>query len=103
MKFKTTRKQMQNNYSKVINVGYCTLQNLLNYESPMAYSCGVDGWNGDYYEVDNVLIATGYRGLPATTCDNYSYDLAREYDDKAQGKSREERTELLKEFINKVR
>ena len=38
MKFKTTQKAIRANYPTVISVPYCGLQNLLNYESPVAYT-----------------------------------------------------------------
>jgi hypothetical protein len=102
MKFKTTKKNMEQNYSRIANVGYCTLQNLLNYESPIAYSSGTYGWNGDYYEVEGVLIATGYRSLPKTTLEGFTYDIAREYDKKAIGTTKKERDILISEFVKAI-
>lgn len=100
MKYKTTAKELKQGYYKIIESGYCDLQHLLHYESPVAYSIGVYGWNFDVYEVDGVAIATGYRGMPSKNADNYSYDIIRKYDNLAQGKTKEEREALLKEFIN---
>lgn len=100
MKYKTTAKALKAGYYKIISAGYCDLQHLLDYRSPIAYSAGVYGWNFDVYEVDGVCIATGYRGMPSKNADNYTYNLIRAYDDKAQGKIAEEREALLKEFVN---
>ena len=61
MKFKTTQKAINNAYRKVIRIGYCELQDLLRFESPDAYTCGVYGWNADIYTFGNVAIVTGYR------------------------------------------
>lgn len=44
MKFKTTQKEIRSNYPTVISVPYCGLQNLLNYESPVAYTVRREGW-----------------------------------------------------------
>lgn len=98
MKYKTTAKELKNGYFRIIAVGYCELQALLNYESPRAYTCGVYGWNFDVYHVDGVAICTGYRGMPNkhTKAD---YNLIREYEAKAQDKTREERLALLSEFV----
>lgn len=61
MKFKCTKRDIMANYDKVIKVGYCDLQNLLKYESPIAYTAGVYGWNADIYDFGGVAIVTGYR------------------------------------------
>ena len=60
------------------SVGYCDLQNLLNNHSPIAYTCGVYGWNFDVYEVYGVTICTGYRGMIGPSCKG-----VREYEEKA--------------------
>lgn len=102
MKFKTTAKALREGYYTIISAGYCELQNLLSYESPIAYSAGVYGWNFDVYVFDGVAIATGYRGMPSQN-DRNDYALAREYDAKAQGKTAEERRKLIAEFIQKAK
>lgn len=101
MKYKTTAKAIRDGYYTIISASYCSLQTLLNYESPIAYSAGVYGWNFDVYEFDGVAIATGYRGMPSQNS-KADYNLIREYDEKAHGKTREERGELIKEFIQKA-
>lgn len=63
MKFKTTKKNMRENYYHIIGVGYCDLQHLLAYENPIAYSTRTEGWACDYYEVNGVLLSTGYAPL----------------------------------------
>ena len=84
MKFKTTVKNIKENYGKnlILEIGYCDLQNLLTYDSPKAYTCGVYGWNFDLYEINGVAICTGYRGMPAGK--NFDYSLVHKYDDKAR-------------------
>ena len=74
MKFKTTRKAIMNNYYNVLCVGYCDLQYLLQYKNPIAYTCGVYGWNSDIYQVsDNFAICTGYRPF-GNIQSNYEYN-----------------------------
>ena len=63
MKFKTTAKEIRNSYGKKIAVSYCGMQHLLYNHAPIAYTCGVYGWNFDVYSVDGVTICTGYRGM----------------------------------------
>ena len=108
MKFKTTKKAMRENYSKIIGIGYCNAQHLLNFEEPIAYSTRAEGWACDYYVVNNVLISTGYAPIDGIR----NYELVREYDQKAEkiqydySKTYEERKAeiyaLLVECVNKI-
>lgn len=103
MKIKTTRKAIVNSSCNVKYAGYCELSWLLNNHSPIAYTCGVYGWNFDVYEVYGITICTGYRNMPGTRLEKIS-----EYEDKARAilyedkRPYEERTiaveNLLKEF-----
>lgn len=70
MKFKTTRKAIVEGSSKLVCAGYCDLQTLLRNHSPIAYTCGVYGWNFDVYEVNGLTICTGYRGMPGRRANN---------------------------------
>ena len=101
MKYKTTAKAVRQGYHCIISAGYCDLQGLLSNKSPVAYSCGVYGWNFDVYDIDGVAIATGYRGMPSKNS-NASYNLCREYEDKSEGKTKEEKDVLIKDFIEKA-
>ena len=101
MKYKTTAKELKAGYYKIIEAGYCDLQSLLSYKSPIAYSKGTYGWNFDVYDIDGVAIVTGYRGMPSRNS-KASYDLCKEYADKSQGKTAEEKDKLIKEFIAKA-
>lgn len=79
MKFKTTRKDILNNYSHIIRIPYCDAQFLLEYHDPIAYNCGVYGWNFDVYAVEGVAICTGYRSLVGETFKNL-----KKYEEKAR-------------------
>lgn len=79
MKFKTTRKAIVNGASRLVSAGYCNLQTLLRNHSPIAYTCGVYGWNFDVYEVYGLTICTGYRNMPGRTANNI-----REYESRAR-------------------
>lgn len=60
-KIKTTKTNIMKNYEYVISVPYCQLQSLLSDIAPQSYTCGVDGWNADVYQVaPNTVIVTGY-------------------------------------------
>lgn len=107
-KYKTTRKAMKEGYNNILCVGYCNLQYLLQYKEPFAYSTRAEGWACDYYNVDGVIISTGYAPIGKTV----SYDLSKKYDNMARkirddySLSYEERKEkitaLLSRFIKEV-
>jgi len=100
MKFKATRKEMKEGFYKIISVGYCDLQNLLSYENPIAYSTRVEGWACDYYDINGVCICEGYSPIAEQHMKS-DYNVIKEFDNKASGKSAEEKRVLLKEFINR--
>lgn len=82
MKFKTTQKAIRANYNKIICVPYCALQNLLNYESPVAYTVRREGWAADIYDMGGgVAIVTGY--VPFGNI-RPSYELRKRYETDAE-------------------
>ena len=105
MKIKTTRKAIVNSTSKIDLrcAGYCELSTLLRGHSPIAYTCGVYGWNFDVYEVYGKTICTGYRNMPGQHVNNggeyekkaraIADDYSRNYDDRMN-----EVENLLREF-----
>lgn len=96
MKYKTTTKAVKNGCINVKCAGFCDfdLQYLLQNHSPVAYTCGVYGWNFDVYEVYGVTICTGVRGMPGERLQGIA-----EYGQKAKTDGAPERVEqLLKEF-----
>lgn len=101
MKYKTTAKAIKEGYYKIINVGYCELQSLLSYKSPVSYASGYYGWNFDVYDIDGIAIVTGYRGMPSKNS-KADYKLIREYEENSQGKTAEEKDALMREFIEKA-
>ena len=82
MKFKTTQKEIWANYNKIICVPYCGLQNLLNYESPVAYTVRREGWAADIYDMGGgVAIVTGYAPFGNV---RPSYELRERYETQAE-------------------
>ena len=65
MKIKTTIKFVKEHSipAYTFRAGYCDLQDILTGIEPVAYTCGVYGWNCDIYETHGVTITTGYRGM----------------------------------------
>lgn len=96
MKFRTTNKQIKNNYGYIVRVGYCDLQDLLTGCDAFAYTCGVYGWNADFFDLDGVCICTGYRSLIGERLPD---DIIKKYQKKAKAiKERYNFTEYKKEF-----
>ena len=109
MSFKTTRKSIVNSTASkdLLSVGYCGLATLLKNHSPIAYTCGVYGWNFDVYNVYGKTICTGYRNMPGRKANNEaSYEekaraISDNYDLKWE--ERRDRIEsLLKEFCEQA-
>ena len=109
MSFKTTRKSVVNSTASkdLLSVGYCGLATLLQNHSPIAYTCGVYGWNFDVYEVYGKTICTGYRGMPGRRANNIGEyekraEAIRNDWDKPYEKRMEEVEALLKEFCEQA-
>lgn len=105
MKIKTTRKNIVATSPRLVSVGYCDLQTLLRYHSPIAYTSGVYGWNFDVYQVNNLTICTGYRGMPGRRANNAEkYEQsARDAVKRLDWKEAEQEVErLLAEFCEQA-
>lgn len=106
MKIKTTRKAIVNGSWNIKKAGFCDLQYLLHNHQPIAYTCGVYGWNFDVYEVYGVTICTGYRNMPgerAVGIGEYEQKAKEIMEDKklSHEEAKEKVEELLKEFCIK--
>ena len=99
MKLKTTKKQIKESAYQLYAAGYCELDRLLVYQSPFAYSSGVYGWSCDYYNLDGVIISTGYSPIGEIV----AYDLIKKYNNLAKkAHSRDEMGKLLQDFLNEI-
>ena len=110
MKYKTTAKAIREGYFKIISIGYCRAQNLLAPFSPVAYTCGIYGWNFDLYEFNGVAICTGYRGMPKGG--DYDYKQLKFFEKKAEEircskapyeEQKKKIRELLRDFLGGVK
>ena len=109
MKSKTTKKSIKENYNRIISIGYCNLQSLLSYVQPFAYSTRAEGWACDYYNIQGVIISTGY----APIGESVDYDIVSKYEKEGMKlrcnysltwKERKEKAmELLNEFIEELK
>lgn len=108
MKYRTTQKEIKNNFGLVYKVGYCELQNLFNYTNAESYTCGVYGWNADIYSYGGTAIVTGYRpfGKPLPREIYKPFEQKAEKiiygDSVAWDKKKEELDKLVIEFFRAV-
>ena len=104
MKLKTTNKEIKSNFSKVVSIGYCDAQYLLRFKKPFAYTCGVYGWNADFYKIGNICISTGYRPIG----EEVDYTLLMGLEKKAQKicldyeLNRETKEKQINELLNNL-
>ena len=82
-KIKITRKEIKGRFNKILSVNAWSMQSLLKYQEPFAYSAGIYGWDCDYYMVNDLLICTGYRPITGKGI-SIDYDLLQKYDGKAR-------------------
>ena len=110
MKFRVTQKEIKANYNKIISVPYCSLQNLLKWESPAAYTSRREGWAADIYDMGGgVAIVTGYAPFGNV---RPAYELLERYEKQAEKirydyslswkEQREQLRQLVKEFIEEA-
>lgn len=108
MKFKTTKKAVNEGYNNIICVGYADLHYLLNQLEPTAYTAGVYGWNADIYNINGKMLVTGYRPFGNIKPD---YDIVHKYnmmakdiihDTKDYTECKEKLNNLINEFIEEV-
>ena len=101
MKYKTTTKALRAGSCNLRCAGYCDLSYLLRGHEPIAYTCGMYGWNYDVYEVYGLTICTGYRGMSGKRLEGIA-----EYEKKAMtawdnyNKSYEERREEVEKLLH---
>ena len=101
-KIQAKKSDMRQNY-RILSVGYCDMQYLLKFQNPVAYSAGVNGWDCDYYEIDDVVICTGYNPIKSKNIID-DYELIREYEQKAsQDITTAKTNEILHELIGKLK
>ena len=110
MGFRVTQKEIKANFSKIISVPYCGLQNLLNCESPVAYTARREGWAADIYDMGGgVAIVTGYAPFGNI---RPAYELLKRYEKQAESirntsplswsDHRKKLRQLANEFIQEV-
>lgn len=110
MKYKTTQKAVNAGYYKRISIGYCNIQTLLAFESPVAYTTRREGWGADIYDMGgNIAIITGYAPFGNI---RVTYEVQRRYEEEARKirynpaltweEQKAQVQELLRQFVEEV-
>lgn len=92
MKYKTTKKEMKENYYNIVRAGYCELQHLLRTKEANSYCTGIYGWACDNYELIGskqriLLLSTGYNPITSKNINKSRGELEKiikKYETKAE-------------------
>ncbi len=91
MKYKTTKKEMKENYYNIVGTDYCELQNLLRLKDANSYCVSVYGWACDNYELTgskrHILLSTGYNPITSKNINKSKSELdkiIKKYEKKAE-------------------
>lgn len=111
MKFRTTKKAINEGYYYILSAGYCDMQTLLKYQNPIAYSTRAEGWACDYYDFDGVCICTGYAPITSkhtkadykTICEYEKRALQIDCNINDYYERKQKIEELLTEFIREAK
>lgn len=105
----TLQKHVRADFSTIIKVGYCGLQQLLRCETPIAYTTNAYGWAADVYDVgDGVAIVTGYAPFGRiqpdyNTCKKYEMLASKiVYSRDSYDTIRDKLRDLIHDFVNEV-
>lgn len=110
MKYHTTKKELRENYNHIIGVSYCGCQYLTHYMNANSYCSGIYGWSCDNFDINGVLISTGYNYINGKNAKGYKYEILEKYEKEAEKivcssiewqEKKEKVNSLLNEFINK--
>lgn len=81
MKEERSKASIYKECNRILSVGYCNLQYLLNTTEPFAYSTREEGWACDYYLIPRgICISTGYDPIGK----HVGYDFCHKYDEVAR-------------------
>lgn len=80
MKQRLTMKEVKSWNKPILKTGAYSMQRLLWFEDPVGYTAGIDGWNADIYEVEGIVIVTGYRSFGQI---QLTYEDIKPYENKA--------------------
>ena len=98
MKFKATRKNITDNFSKIYSIDnkYGFLP------EPFAYNSGYLGWNWNAYNLGDICLIDGYRSFPKhKRLPKAAQKIVDEYKKKSLDATFDEQSKLNKEYLEK--
>lgn len=107
MKIRITRNDIKT-FNTRLSIPYATLQSLLSYIKPFGYNAGIYGWNYDCYDIQGVLLVTGYRTIGKIV----DRSIIKKYEKQADlldsldipyEERKKEALKLLNDFINECK
>ena len=107
MKNRLTRNDIKT-FNIRLSIPYATLQSLLSYIEPIGYNAGIYGWNFDCYNIDGVLLMTGYRTIGKTVERSIINKYEKQADslnsqDISYESKKKEALKLLNQFISECK
>ena len=97
MKFKATKKEITNNFSKIYKIDY--QYGFL--PDAFAYNSGY-AWNWDAYDLGNICLIEGYRSFPKhKRLPESAKKIVEEYKKKSINATFDEQSKLDKKYLNK--
>lgn len=101
MKNKITLKQGR--AMNPFSIGYCDAQYLLGTEESFAYSAGINGWLCDYYKIDDIVIAAGYKVVGQKVPYNILSKYEKQAKEKCHAYDYEGRKKVLAAFVQELK
>ena len=114
MKARVSKKEVRNTNSRIISIGYCDMQFLLQHHDCYMYSAGIYGWSCDYYIINSnntggiftpyTVISTGYQPLSnsRTAPDAELLRLFEKYGSLILDSATEASTEVKQSWLNRL-
>ena len=114
MKARVSKKEVRNTNSRIISIGYCDMQFLLQHHDCYMYSAGIYGWSCDYYIINSnntggiftpyTVISTGYQPLSnsRTAPDAELLRLFEKYGSLISDSATEASTEVKQSWLNRL-
>ena len=82
IKLKATKKELKSRYNRILAIGYCDAECLLQFREPFSYCVRTEGWACDNYDVGGALISTGYSPIHTKNMSK-DYNRTKSYNDRA--------------------
>ena len=98
MKFKATKKEITENFSKIYKIDY--QYGFL--PDAFAYNSGYLGWNWNAYDLGDICLINGYRSFPKhKSLPESAKKIIEEYEREVEGATFSDRVKIDKKYLDK--